>query len=150
AAFLRRLSQGDPDAADGDALRRAAPDFAGAAADAQGPRLLRPARGGNPFLAFDVRVRTVAAGRGLGVPLPVRSLVLDHLGAAGRALLGGGAPRGGEGRGMRPERFGKNAVDGIGPAAVVLDDLVGDVAHREPARTKVNPACILGQNGAPM
>ena len=48
-------------------------------------------------------------------------------------LLGGNALGGGKRRGMASKRFGEHAVDGIGPAAVMLHDLVGDMDHREPA-----------------
>src|ERR1700721_3139613 len=82
-------------------------------------------------LVLDVGVGTVAAGGGFGVPLAVGGLVLDRLGTAGHALLGGGALGGGECCGMGREGFRKNAVDGVGPAAVMLNDLVGDVGHRE-------------------
>ena len=51
-------------------------------------------------LVLDIGLGTVAAGGGLGVPFAVGGLVFDRLGAAGHALLGGGALGGGEGRGM--------------------------------------------------
>ena len=74
----------------------------------------------------------LAAGCGLGVPLAVRGLVHDDLGTPGGALLGGGAPGGCECRAMGGEGFRKHAVERVSPAAVVLDDLVGDLCHREP------------------
>src|SRR5229473_4718323 len=86
-------------------------------------------QGNNLDLVLDIGLRTVAAGGGFGVPLAVGGFVFDRLGSAGHALLGGGAPGGGKCRGMGRERFGKHAIDGIGPAAVVLDDFVGDVGH---------------------
>ena len=51
-------------------------------------------------LVLDIGLGTVAAGGGLGVPFAVGGLVFDRLGAAGHALLGGGALGGGKRRGM--------------------------------------------------
>src|SRR5580704_1861598 len=104
-------------------------------------------------LVLDIGVGTVAAGRGLGMPLAVGSLVFDRLGAAGHALFGRGAPGGRKRRGVSGESFREYAADGVGPAAVVLDDLVGDVAHRELAfvdagkATRVNASLILYKIG---
>src|SRR6266702_8305873 len=99
---------------------------------------------------LDVRLRPVAAIGGFGEPLALGGLVLDRLGAAGHALLGGGAAGGGEGGGMGRERFRKYAVDGVGPATVVLDDFVGHVAHRGTwlprGEAGVNAPAILCQN----
>src|SRR5258708_39923335 len=80
---------------------------------------------------LDIGLRPVIAGGGLGVPLAVRRLIFDRLGAAGHALLGGGASGGRQCGCMVREWFRKHAVDGIGPAAVMFDDLVSYVAHRE-------------------
>ena len=49
--------------------------------------------------------------------------------SAGDFLLLGGRLRGGERVGMGRERFREYAVDLVGPAAVVLDDLIGDFGH---------------------
>ena len=78
---------------------------------------------------LDVGFGAVAAGRGLGVPFAVGGLVFDRLGTAGHALLGGGAPGGGQCRGVGRKRFGKYAADRVGPAAVMLNDFVGDMTH---------------------
>src|SRR5437016_13563628 len=78
-----------------------------------------------------VGLGAVAAGGGFAVPFAVRRLVFDRLGTAGDALLGGGALGGGKRCGMGREGFRKHAVDGVGPAAVMLNDLVGDEGHDE-------------------
>src|SRR6202012_5799055 len=71
----------------------------------------------------------IVAARELLMPLARGVFVLDLAGFAGNALLGRG-PRGGlVGRLPRREPLGKNVADLIGPTAVVLDDLVGDVGH---------------------
>src|ERR1700746_88466 len=80
-----------------------------------------------PLLGIlDIGLGTIDAGGGFGVPFAVRSLVFDDFGASRRALFLGGALGSGECRGMGRKTFRKYAVDGVGPAAVVLDDLVGD------------------------
>src|SRR6516225_9970256 len=80
---------------------------------------------------LDIRLRAVHAGGGFGAPFAVRGLVFDHLGASRCALFPGGAPGGSERCGMGDEALRKYAVDGIGPAAIVLDDLVGEMAHSD-------------------
>src|SRR6266404_1705203 len=90
---------------------------------------------------LDVGLGAVAAGGGFAVPFAVRRLVFDRLGAAGNALLGGGALGGGKRCGMGREGFRKHAVDGVGPAAVMLNDLVGDEGHDE-------LACFAGSGPA--
>ncbi len=83
-----------------------------------------------------VRVRrtglgTVAAGGSLGVPFAVRSLVLNLFGAPGHTLLGGGTLGRGQRCAVSGKGFRKHAVHRIGPTAIMLDDLVGDVGHKE-------------------
>src|SRR5262249_31087714 len=73
-------------------------------------------------------MRAVSAAGSFRVPLALVILVLDGFRVAGDFLLLGGRPRGGERLGM----VRKHAVDFIGPAAVVLDNLVGDVRHGTP------------------
>ena len=63
------------------------------------------------------------------MPFAVGCLVLDRFGPSRHALFGSGAPRGRQSLGVGREAFREHAVDGIGPAAIVLDDLVGDVTH---------------------
>src|SRR5271168_2329998 len=82
-------------------------------------------------LVLDVGLGTVVAGGGFDVPLAVGGLVFDRLGSAGYPLFGGDALGGGERHGMGRKRFREYAIDGIGPAAVVLNDPVGDMAHGE-------------------
>src|SRR6202023_4261596 len=53
----------------------------------------------------------------------------DRLGTAGHALPGAGARGGGQCRGVGRKRFGKYAADRVGPAAVMLNDFVGDMTH---------------------
>jgi hypothetical protein len=43
---------------------------------------------------------------------------------------------------MARKRFGEYAVDGVGPAAVVLDDLVGDVGHLRNLASRIEPMSI--------
>src|SRR6185436_11281755 len=87
-----------------------------------------PTRGRLPL---DVGFRPVIARSGLRVPSSVGGFVLDRLGAARHPLLGGCAPCGCQRRGAVRKRLGKHAVDRIGPAAVMFDDLVGHMGHRE-------------------
>src|SRR5450432_2493653 len=80
---------------------------------------------------FDIGLGAVRACSGLGVPFAVRGLVLDRLGTPRRPLfarrpLGGRQRRSVAGKALR-----KHTVDGVGPTAVMLNDLVGDVGHRE-------------------
>src|SRR5258705_13794926 len=82
-------------------------------------------------LVLDIGLGTVAAGGGLGVPFAVGRLVFDRLGTAGHTLLGGGALGGGQRCGMGREGFRKHAIKGVGPAAVMLNDLVGYTGHCE-------------------
>src|SRR4051794_24624009 len=82
-------------------------------------------------LPLDVGFRPVIAGSGLRVPSSVGGFVFDRLGAARHPLLGGCAPCGGQRRAAVRKRFGKHAIDGVGPAAVMFDDLVGHMGHRE-------------------
>src|ERR1700722_12117722 len=89
------------------------------------------ATGGILRLFLDVVLGTVVAGGGLHVPLAIGGLVFDRLGSAGYPLFGGDALGGGECRGMGRKRLREYAVDGVGPAAVMLNDPVGDMAHGE-------------------
>src|SRR3984893_2931631 len=84
------------------------------------------------ILVLDDGVRAVSAAGGFRVPLALVILVLDGFRVAGDFLLLGGRLGGRERLGVGRERFRKYAVDFIGPAAVVLDDLVGDIRHGTP------------------
>src|SRR6516164_4688003 len=77
-------------------------------------------------------MRAVATAGGFPVPLAVVILILNGFRVAGHFLLLGGRPRRGERLGMGGEAFGKHTIDLIGPAAVVLDNLVCDIMHRTP------------------
>src|SRR5689334_13609343 len=79
---------------------------------------------------LDVGLGAIGAARGFAVPIALRVLPLDAFARAGNTLLGGSVARRGQRLGMGGERFGEDAVDRIGPAVVVADDLVGDVRHR--------------------
>jgi hypothetical protein len=81
------------------------------------------------ILVLDDGVRAVSAAGGFRVPLALVILVLDGFRVARDFLLLGGGLRGCERLGMGLECFRKYAVDFIGPAAVVLDDLLGDIRH---------------------
>src|SRR5664280_3751722 len=78
------------------------------------------------------------------MPFAVGRLVFDRLGAPGHALLGGGAPCGGKCGGVAREGFRKYAIDGVGPAAVMLNDLVGDVGHGKLAWLGAGRADVTG------
>src|SRR5437763_16244954 len=78
---------------------------------------------------LDVGFGAIAPAGGFAVPAPVCVLPLDRLGLAGHALLRGGGLGGGEGCRMARKRLRENVVDLVGPAAVVFDDLIGDVGH---------------------
>src|SRR5262245_6674615 len=80
----------------------------------------------------DNSVWAVSAAGGFHVPLALVILVLDGFRVARDFLLRGGRPRSGERLGMGREGFRKYAVDFIGPAAVVPDNLVGDIRHDTP------------------
>src|SRR6185312_11677083 len=82
---------------------------------------------------LDVGVGPVAAGRRLDMPAALLVLVFDDLGVARHHLLGRRDFRRAARLLMRREGLGIDALDPVGPAAVVLDDLVGDVAHGWPS-----------------
>src|SRR3954465_2774007 len=79
------------------------------------------------------RVWTVSATDRLGVPLAFLVLILDIFDIARDFLLLGSQLRGSERLSMSRESFRKHAVDFIGPAAVMLDNLVDDVRHCTPS-----------------
>src|SRR5665213_2499467 len=68
-------------------------------------------------------------GRAFGASLAVGGLVFDCLGATGYALLGGSTFGRRQGGSVGREGFRENAIHGIGPAAIMLNDLVGDMGH---------------------
>src|SRR5215471_5992053 len=84
------------------------------------------------IFVLDDGVWAVSAAGSFRVPLALLILVLDGFRVAGNFLLLGSRPRGGECLGMGRKGFGKHAVDLIGPAAVVLDNLISDVRHGTP------------------
>src|SRR5690242_20624914 len=86
--------------------------------------------GGQGSLVFNVRMRTIRAARGFRVPLALGIFVLDDLGVARRFLFLRGGLCGPQRGSMSRESLGKNTVDLVGPAAIVLDDFVGDIGHR--------------------
>src|SRR3954466_12445116 len=81
-------------------------------------------------LVLDVGLGTIAAGCGFGVPLAVGRLVFDGFSTPGHALLGGGPLCSRKRGGMARKGFRECAFDGISPAAIMLDDFVGDMGHR--------------------
>lgn len=94
---------------------------------------------------LDIRVGPVAARSRFGVPFAVGGLVFDRRGSAGDTLLGGDALGGSKCRGMGSKRLGEHAIGSVGPAAVMLNDLVGHMAHQELAA-----AGALGVNALPV
>src|SRR5712671_1857606 len=85
--------------------------------------------GGILRLVLDIGLGPVAASGRFGVPFAVGGLIFDRLGTAGHALFGGGALGSAKRCGMGRERLRKHAIHGVGPAAVMLNDFVGDVGH---------------------
>ena len=98
------------------------------------------------ILVLDDGVRAVSAAGGFRVPLALVILVFDGFRVAGDLLLLGGRLRGCERLGMGWEGFRKHGVNLIGPAAVVLDDLVGDIRHVTPFRVCRRPDSITFKN----
>src|SRR5437868_11869386 len=94
-----------------------------------GPRWELAYRASGALCILDISLRTVAAGGGLGVPFAVGRLILDRLGASGYALFGRGASGGGKRYFVSCKRFGKYAIDGVCPTAIMLNDFVGDMRH---------------------
>src|ERR1700760_754902 len=80
-------------------------------------------------LVLDLRLGTVTAGGSFGMPFAIGGFVLDRFGSPRYPLLGSGTPRRRESCGMAHKGFRKHAIDGVGPAAIMLDDLVGDMRH---------------------
>src|ERR1700761_3445327 len=111
----------------------AANDVTAKIADNSGrrPLTMSPSSHGLLWRVLNVRIGTIIAGDGLGEPFAVGGLIFDRLRPSRHTLLGGRAPRSGKGLGVAREALREHPVIGIGPAAVVLDDLVGDMAHRE-------------------
>src|SRR6516225_7685384 len=95
-------------------------------------RLRRALNQNNSIYVLDDGARAVSAAGGFRVPLALVILVLDSFRVAGDFLLLGGRPRRSERLGMGREGFRKHTVDFIGPAAVVLDNFVGDLRHGRP------------------
>src|SRR5262245_42975307 len=76
-----------------------------------------------------VGVGPIAATGGLDVPLALLVLVFDDLGEARHALLLGRSLGGCQCLRVGGEGLRENAVDLVGPAAVMLDDFIRDVRH---------------------
>src|SRR4051794_13080555 len=91
---------------------------------------VRVLAGGILRRVLDIGLRAVAAGGGLGVPLAVGRLVFDGFSTPGHALLGRGALGSRKRGGVARKGFRECAFDGISPAAIMLDDFVGDMGHR--------------------
>src|ERR1700704_2055854 len=79
--------------------------------------------------ALDVGLGTIGAFRDLAVPLTLVVLIRDAGRAARHLLLAGGALRRPAGQVVRGISLGEHPVDPVGPAAVMLDDLIGDLGH---------------------
>src|SRR3954454_12721379 len=88
--------------------------------------MARPATAGS---GLNVGVRTVVALGQLGMPAAFAVLELDMGGLTGNVLFRGHPSRGGEGGGLVAEWFREHVVELIGPATVVLDDLVVNFRH---------------------
>ena len=68
------------------------------------------------------------------MPLSLVILVFDGFSMTGDFLFGGSHLRGGKCLGMRRKGLRKHAVDFVGPAAVVLDNLIDDIRRGTPFR----------------
>jgi len=84
---------------------------------------------GTSILVLDKSVRAVSASGGFGVPVAFVILIFDRFGVPRYFLLLRGRLCRGEGLGMRREAFRKRAIDFIGLATVMLDNLIGDIGH---------------------
>src|SRR3984885_10133621 len=80
-----------------------------------------------PASALDVGFRPIGAGGQLLVPPPVGVFPRDGPGFARHVLFAGGALRGLAGEVVGREWLGEDAVDLVGPAAVMIDDMIGDL-----------------------
>src|SRR6516225_1051848 len=79
---------------------------------------------------LDHGMRTIPTAHGFTVPLAFLILVLDCFHVTGKFLLRGGRLRGGERFGMGRKGFRKHAIGLVGPATVVLNNLISDVRGR--------------------
>src|SRR3954447_967731 len=80
-------------------------------------------------LVHHVGLRPVAAFGALSVPLAAFVLVFDGLACARHPLLGGGTFGGAQGRVVARKSLGEHVAELVGPAAVVLDDVVFHFRH---------------------
>jgi hypothetical protein len=87
------------------------------------------APGQREWLALDFGLGPIVAARDFLVPFAVRVFPGNGAGLARHVLFGGGAQRRAARRIVRGECLGKNAVELIGPAAVMLDDVIDDLGH---------------------
>src|SRR5580700_3703663 len=92
-------------------------------------RLLLLAERWCPASALDVGFRPIGACGQLLVPPAVGVFPRDGSGFSRHMLFAGGAFRGLAGEVVGREGLGEDAVDLVGPAAVVLDDMIGDLGH---------------------
>src|SRR5262249_40391148 len=93
------------------------------------PPLFKGREASSALAILDGRERPVVAAVGFGVPAALLVLELDRRRGAGNPLLGGGLlgrPQGGR---VGRKRLREYAVGLVSPAAVVLDNLIGDFAH---------------------
>src|SRR5215813_6558154 len=109
-----------------------------------GKRSARPSASGTILVAMsrvlvllvdDLGGGTVGTRIDLQVPDALVVLIFDGLGGARHLLLARGALRRLERRLMTCERFREHAVDLVGPTAVMLHDLIDNLAHRSTALT---------------
>src|ERR1700741_667057 len=83
-------------------------------------------------LVFDVSLWPIRAARSFRVPASLFVFVFYGFRVAGNGLLLGSGLRGGERVGVGRVGLRIDAVDLVGPAAIVFDDLVGNVRHSDP------------------
>src|SRR5262249_24460000 len=83
-------------------------------------------------LVVELGVGTIRAFRNLLVPVAGLVLVFDSFGGAGVTLALGGGRGGGVSVPMSWEGFRQHVANLIGPAAIVLDDLVNHLRHELP------------------
>jgi hypothetical protein len=87
-------------------------------------------------LVFDVSSWPIGSACGFGVPAALFIFVFYDFGVARDGLFLGSCLRGGECIGVGGEGFRENAVDLVGPASIVFDDLVRNLHHQKPLQAR--------------
>src|SRR5262245_26716142 len=99
-------------------------------------------------LVFNVGSRPVGSPCGFGVPAAFFVFVFDNFGVTRDGLFLGSGLCGGQCIGMGGEGFRENAVDLVGPASIMFDDLVRNFHHGEIPASAKGAAITLSRSGA--